>query len=180
MSTNLLNQENIIKKVYDPSTESLKTSITQTIPPGTVVVSIDDTTDSIKIGDGHGHYLAVNPDGSLNVVATVGSPGVIGSNYYEITSVPNNTPTIIGTFTVGSTNTQLLRVDVSGTNIAEYVLLISSTIQDKKRTYFGSALNTTFDFSGLGVSVGATVQIQVTHFRPSTGDFNCRIETKVG
>jgi len=66
MSTKYLNTDNILKKVYDPSVESLRTTATATFVGGTVDISISDTTDSIKVGDGTGVYLDINPDGSIN------------------------------------------------------------------------------------------------------------------
>ena len=70
MSTKYLDANNVIKKVYDPSTEALRTTAIATFAGDTVDVVISDQNDSIKIGDGEGDYLAINDDGSINVVAT--------------------------------------------------------------------------------------------------------------
>jgi len=67
MSTKYLNSDNILKKVYDPATEGLRTTAVASFIGGTVEIAISDTTDSIKIGDGTGTYLDINPDGSINV-----------------------------------------------------------------------------------------------------------------
>lgn len=71
MSTTLLNQENIIKKVYDPPTESLKVSGTSVVVPGQMEVALSAPDDSVAISDGV-DTLAINSDGSLNVVTTPG------------------------------------------------------------------------------------------------------------
>lgn len=70
MSTNHLDANNVIKKVYDPSTEALRTTSIATFAGDTVDVQISDQNDSIKIGDGEGDYLAINDDGSINTVVT--------------------------------------------------------------------------------------------------------------
>src|SRR5574343_1987287 len=67
MATNYLDANNVIKKVYDPATESLKTTAVASFAGGEVNIDISDTTDSIKIGNGSGNYLAIEPDGSINV-----------------------------------------------------------------------------------------------------------------
>lgn len=70
MSTKYLNGENIARKVYDPATEAIRTTSIATFAGGEVDINISDTTDSIKIGDGAGDYLAINPDGSINTNIT--------------------------------------------------------------------------------------------------------------
>lgn len=70
MSTKYLDANNVIKKVYDPSTEALRTTAIATFAGDTVEVVISDENDSIRIGDGEGDYLAINDDGSINTVVT--------------------------------------------------------------------------------------------------------------
>lgn len=83
MSTTSLSGDAVLRQVYDPPTESLKTLVTANIS-GAQEVIINAADDSIKIGDGNGHFVAVNPDGSINVNssgsggnASVGATGFI-------------------------------------------------------------------------------------------------------
>lgn len=136
--------------------------------------------DNIAISDGT-DTLAINPDGSINVNLTQSNPGVLSSIYSEITSVAASTLTAIQTFTaqIGVT-TYLQKIEVSGSNIAEYTVEINSVVEDKRRTYFSGPLNTEFRFvetgTGLPLSVGDTVRVRVIHSRPTVGDFNSRLQ----
>jgi hypothetical protein len=69
----------IIKRVYDEANDQIRTTIDASVNiNGQQTLVINDTEDSIKIGDGNGHYLAVNPDGSINTTSvnpSVGSNG---------------------------------------------------------------------------------------------------------
>lgn len=137
--------------------------------------------DNIAIHDAQGDELAINPDGSINVVLNSSNPGQLLTFYNEVTSVATSILTIIQTFIapVGK-NTFLQKVEVSGSNIAEYSIEINSIIQDKKRTYFGSELNLRFVFAetgtGLELAVGDVVTVKAIHSRPVVGDFNSRIQ----
>ena len=69
------------------------------------------------------------------------------------------------------------KIEFSGTNIAEYELVINGNTQDKKRTYFGNSLNGIFDFNnGLIIPAGQTIEVFVIHNRSNVGDFNARIQ----
>lgn len=90
MSTKYLNSENIMRKVYDPSTESLKTSTIAVLDTNSVSVQINDTDDSIKIGNGQGDYLAINDDGSINANLT-------GEIDIEVNAVDGDSIAVVGT-----------------------------------------------------------------------------------
>lgn len=136
--------------------------------------------DNIAISDGS-NTLAINPDGSINVNITQSNPGELKSVYNEISSVVSGVLTTIQTYTApAGKTTYLQKAEVSGTNIAEYTILVNATIEDKKRTYFGGDLNAMFKFietgTGLPLAVGDTVTTKVIHNRPNSGDFNSRIQ----
>lgn len=138
-------------------------SINVNFPPS-AAIEITDGTDN----------LAINADGSINVVLS-GSATVVDT-YNEISSVVSSALTTIVSYTV-LTAGKLKQINVSGTNIAEYRIELNSTVIDKKRTYFGSALNADFNYDdGIIVSPADTVVVKVVHTRPSTGDFNGRIQ----
>lgn len=133
--------------------------------------------DNIAISDGT-DTLDVNPDGSLNVHTIF--DGDISSSYNEVTSVASSVPTTLVTYTAGISG-KLKLVDVAGTNIAMYELLLNATVIDKRYTYFGNSLNATFEFGdGLSLSIADTLLVRVTHLRPMLGDFNGRIQVLEG
>lgn len=176
MSTNLLNGENILRKVYDPPTQSLKTNVTAIVPPGTITVAISDTDDSIKLGDGTGNYLDINPNGSINVVVT--ESGLTTKNVFgEVDNVASGVTTVIHSYTALA-DTKLLSCDFAGTNVATYSLYIGSDLSAKKYTYFTS-LSDRFEFAdGLPVTAGDVISVEVIHMRPDMGNFNVNILIK--
>lgn len=139
MSTKYLNSDNILKKVYDPSTEGLRTTAVASFVGGSVDISISDVTDSIKIGDGSGVFLDINPDGSINAnieinaadgdnvaisdgtnslvinpdgtinIKIVDTFGILKSYYNEVTSVVAGILTTIQTYTVPVAKTAYLQ-----------------------------------------------------------------------
>lgn len=146
------------------------------------------TTEIYSIGDLVSYnglsYIAIAP--SINIFPTNTSYwqvvidiklSLVISNYAEITSVASSITTSILTYTVPpATTASLHNVDVSGTNIATYEVLLNTVVIDKKRTYFGGALNEVFNFNKcVDLIAGDTLLIRVTHSRPSLGDFNARI-----
>lgn len=137
--------------------------------------------DNIAIHDSAGNELNINPDGSINVNITTSNPGEVKSFYNEALAVASGILTTVDTYTapVGKL-TYLQFVEYSGSNIAEYTVLINATIIAKKRTYFGSELNGEIEFvktgTGLPLAVGDVVTIKVIHNRPVQGDFNGRIQ----
>jgi len=132
--------------------------------------------DNIAIHDSQGDELAINPDGSINVNVSTSAPGTPRNVYNEISAVPSGILTTITTYTVPlATSAMLDFVESSGTNIAEFSVEINSSVQAKKRTYYGSNLNTNFLFNKLTLSAGDVVISRVRHLRPNLGDFESRI-----
>lgn len=173
-----LDANQVLQGSYDEVTGRLRTDSLATVVNADIDVSLDASEDNVAIADPDGDFLQINPDGSINVVAISGSGSVLSTEYSEVTGIVAAVVTLIGAFTASSPNTLLQKVDFSGTNIAEYELRINSITEDKKRTYFGNSLNGSFDFNeGLLITTGDTVEVYVVHNRPSTGDFNIRIQT---
>jgi hypothetical protein len=134
-----------------------------------------DVADSVQIGDGV-ETLAINSDGSINVVIENAVAGIPISIYDEILLVPSSLTSTILTYIVPTTAALLESVNVSGTNIATYEVLVNGVVIDKKRTYFSGALNEVFNFNNfIKLSTSDIVRIQVTHSRPTTASFNARI-----
>lgn len=139
-----------------------------------------DVHSSLRIGDGT-DVLAINPDGSLNVVVQTSGSDTVISTYNEANSVSSGANTTIVTFTAGiGVNSFLSKIDYSGDNIAKFTVEINGSVIDKQRTYFGSSLNGTFNFAesskGLRILPGDVVTLKVIHSRLSSGDFNGRIQ----
>lgn len=124
--------------------------------------------DRIKIWDGL-DILSVNPDGSINVK----NPIVNDLQFAEVSSVVAS-----GTYTVILTKvclagTILYSYEVSGSNVAEYIVTLNNVTIDHK---WSNATN--FSVSGnLGptMQAGDTVQILVRHQRPTAGDFSAKL-----
>jgi hypothetical protein len=126
------------------------------------------------IEDEDGDKLDINSNGSINVV--VGEAGVLSSQYAEVIGIVTGVTTLIDSFTT-TTNILLQKVDFSGTNIAEYEIVVDGNTVDKRRTYFGDSLNGSFDFeAGLPVLSGKLIEIYVVHNRPNVADFNSRMQ----
>lgn len=96
-------------------------------------------------------------------------------NYYnEISAVASGVYTTILTKTV-SVDSKLKLVSVSGTNIAEFEVVLNGLTVDKQRTNHGSALNCLFSFeNGVSLVPADVVLVRVKHNRPTAGDFNAK------
>lgn len=103
------------------------------------------------------------------------------NTFDEVTSVATSTLTTVVSYTVPAGLGFLLQlVEASGTNIAEYRVLLDTTLIAKRRTYFGGAVNTDFKFDGFNnkgivVAAATVITLKVIHERPDTGDFSGRI-----
>lgn len=73
----LLDERQILQKVLNDTEDRLRVEINATVVAGAVEVAIDQTTDSIKIGDGT-DIMLIDSDGSANVRVTAPLPS--GSN----------------------------------------------------------------------------------------------------
>jgi hypothetical protein len=136
----------------------------------------------VEVSDG-GHQLAINSDGSINANIVVSPlPDTYVSIFSDVTLVPASVLTTVNSYVipVGKSGS-LTKVDVSGTNVALYTVLVNGTTIDQRYTYFGAALNERFEFSANGqggypVVSGDTIAVKVIHLRPFTGDFGARIQ----
>jgi hypothetical protein len=181
--TSPLSMENVLRDVHDQAAQRLRvdSEVTAIIEDVSVSVELDYITDSVEIGDAStGNKLNINSDGSIDVNAVIA--GTVKNKYSEVTAVASAVDTLILTHTV-AINGAILKIAVSGDNIATYVVKINGVTQDKIRTYFSGALNSEFNFDvgggeGLTVLAGDVIQVRVTHNRPDVGDFNARLQYK--
>lgn len=172
-----LDANQVIKRVYDDDTESLRTLATVAIADISFDVNLDADDDTVSIGNpNNSNTLNINSDGSVNVVISDGSITEVQNTYNEIINLATGVTSALLTY-VAQPNQKLQKIEFSGTNIAEYELVINGVTQDKKRTYFGGTLNGIFDFNaGLNLTATQSVIVYVVHNRPFLGDFNCRIQ----
>lgn len=140
-----------------------------------------DIHDSIRIGDGS-NELKVNPDGSLTVVLENNiTVGTTTNLFNQISAVAMGITTTIISYTVPVGNDfKLCLVEVGGSNIAEYEVLINGSLNARKRTWFSGPFTDEFIFEtnlagGIVVPSGQIISVQVTHDRPDLGDFEARI-----
>lgn len=177
-----LDANQVIQSVYDPTENRLRvdTEVVTTVS-GEAEVSIDAADDSIKIGNGTGDFLAVNPDGSINVnVLTF--QGIYRSTFNEISSVSSGSLTNIVTYTVPAGKfAYLQRIDYGGTNIATYEIWVDGIKINKRRTYFSGDLSGSLQFdstisNGYLLTAGQILYLKVIHDRPIVGDFEGRLQ----
>ncbi len=170
----------VLRGSFDETRGRLRVDADATIVNADIDVSLDASEDSVAIKDADGDELQINPDGSINVVFSATAGQVLSSQYSEVSGVATGVTTLVASY-LASTGDLLQKVEFSGTNIAEYELVIDGLTQDKKRTYFGNSLNGKFDFdNGLLILVGQLIEIYVVHNRPTVGDFNARIQILEG
>lgn len=138
---------------------------------------------SVRVSDGIDD-LAINPDGSINVVIPPGGGGIPVNEFNQIASVPASILTTVLTYTVPPPyDATLFRVEVGGNNIATYEIHINSSVEARIRTWFGTPLTQVFEFSsgasGFKLTTGDIVEIKVIHERPYVGDFEARLQAQL-
>jgi hypothetical protein len=138
---------------------------------------------SVRISDGLDE-LAINPDGSINVVIPPGAGGIPVNEFNEIASVPAGALTDILTYTVPAPYSGILfRVEVGGNNVATYEIHINNVVEARLRTWFGTSLTQVFEFSsgasGFQLATGDVVKVKVIHGRPYVGDFEARLQAQL-
>lgn len=127
----------------------------------------------------------VDDSNPLPVDVTVninGATGTVKSFYNETLAVAIGATENLVTYTVPAGKVvYILKVDISGSNIATYDIFVNGSKIGRKRTYFGGDYSDTLEFGssaseGLKLNVGDIVTVDVTNFRPSVGDFEARLQ----
>jgi hypothetical protein len=114
--------------------------------------------------------------GTTPWIVTQVADGTLKNYYAVISSVASGMLSTIQTYTVINATSLLYEVDVAGTNIADYTIILNGVTIDQKYTYFGGELNAEFNFRpGLKLVNGDVLQVKVIHSRPFVGDFNSKI-----
>lgn len=108
--------------------------------------------------------------------------GTVMSQFSTVTGVATSATVTILTYTVpASTETYLLRIEASGTNIATYDILIDGQPWARTRTYFSGPFVAVLHIGSspsdaIPLNAGQVVDIQVTNFRPTSGNFEARLQ----
>lgn len=128
-------------------------------------------------------YFAPAGSGGIPVeVTTSGSTGIVLSLFNETLAVASGATENILTQTVPIGKKDfLLSLEVSGTNIATYDIMVNNTQYARIRTYFGGPFNGLISFgdgspNSPQLMAGDIIEINVTNFRPESGDFECRLQ----
>lgn len=173
-----LDANQVLRNTYNDETNELRVAASVTTSVADLDISIDaEAGDNIAITDPSGtNYLLPNADGSLNVVVT--DSGLTTKNFFsEVDNVASGITVEVFSYTAAA-NTNLLSVDIAGTNVGTYLLYIGGVLAAKKYTYFTS-LNGRFEFgAGLPVQAGAVISVEAFHARPDPGSFNVNVLIK--
>lgn len=125
---------------------------------------------------------ALRVQGEIAVTVDPNNNNEITYSYNEISGVIKSVLTTINTFIAPIGKTSFLqRVSAGGSNIGIYEVQVNGMTVEKRRTFFGAAMTTDFEFvgsaeSGLQLNVGDVVTVKVIHERPNAGNFETKIQ----
>lgn len=142
---------------------------------GTVVSQPGDYSGTqVSYNNATSGLVATNVQDAIDEVVTL-MEAPVSLEYEAVNAVASGALTNILSYTA-STAVRLMQVDVAGTNIAEYTVVLNGVVIDKKYTMFGAPLTAVFGFSsGIQLAIGDDIDIRVIHDRPALGNFNARI-----
>lgn len=182
-----LDLQQIMQRVYDEARGTLRTDSTAVVSNVSIAVDMDPNNDGVYIADKTtGNKLVINADGSINIVTSINGPGIYKNIFNERLSIASGSTINLVTYTVPAGKIATLgMIFVSGENIAKYEVFINGIKIDCARTYFGGSLNTTLNYtsnnSEFTLSASDNLVVTVMHNRPSTADFQGRIQiTEIG
>lgn len=142
----LLDPGQIIKRTFDPDNDRVRVDVGATIDlAGDLEVNLNATDDSIKVGDGT-DFLAVNTDGSINVVIVSSTQG---DSLYQYKKVTNLLASAVDdhTYTVVSGTFKITKIYASASGLIKAEILSGNTgVETTKMTFFNSQSATNIDF----------------------------------
>lgn len=140
---------------------------------GTAVAGVNPEGMLTPIATDDAGHVFVNGSFSGGNLDTVES-GTVATSFGDITGVPSSALTTLTSY-VAAGPTRVKFVEVSGTNIATYTVLVNGAIINKKQTFYGY-LDNDFQFSkGFQLSASDIVSVQVVHNQSSVGEFSAFI-----
>jgi len=136
-----------------------------------------DLHASIRVGDGV-NELAVNADGSLNVnFVQSGAPALLVS-FNSVSAVATGAETTLISKVTPPGGFRLMKVDVSGENVALFSLKVDGVTLFTKRSWWNN-WNQEFRFedfqNGLRLTQGQVLSITVLHNRPSPANYEVTV-----
>lgn len=177
-----LDASQVLQHAFDDSTSRLRVDTEAVIIDGAIEVAINAENDSIAVSDGT-NTLAINPDGSINVVDSGSSPIVFSNVDYYFNEAPSVLPgveTQIFALTATITDLNIIKIDASGNNIAKYILKIDGSPVMVKRSWW-TGFNVCFEFEGISkgilLSTGSTLAVFVLHNSADLGNFETTVTT---
>lgn len=137
----------------------------KSVSGGKQAIDVNIAADDVGIGGGGGGVGPIPPAATTTI-----------NTFSTVAAVASAATTDIVSYTVPVGKTFYLSyVEFSGENIADFEVLSGVTVIAKKRTYFGGQLSGEFLFERTRFAATTIVKLRVTHARPTTGDFEGRI-----
>lgn len=115
-------------------------------------------------------------------IVGAGASGTAINTYGTAASVASSATVTVVSFTVPVGKVFLLeRVEFAGENIANYEVQVDGSPIAKKRTWFGGDISGEFMFDSPSgapprYTAGQVIRLRIENFRPSTADFEARIQ----
>jgi hypothetical protein len=138
-----------------------------------ILSSIEDELQAANVLLGS---MELHVDGLEALLTSIDSKlDIAVKNYYnEVLAVSSGSYATVLSKTV-TLSSKLKLVQSSGTNIAEYEVVLNGSVVDKQRTNFGTQLNCLFSFeNGISLVAGDVLVLRARHDRPYTADFNAK------
>lgn len=108
--------------------------------------------------------------------STAKSPLPNKNVFNAVSSIASGSNTQVVVYTVPAGKTFFLDlIEFSGQNIATFQVVVNSSVEAQKETYFSGPLYGEFKFEKLKFTSGDVIELKVEHQRSETGDFNGRI-----
>lgn len=151
MTTNL-DYSQVLQNVYDEGENRLRVDadITAVIPGG-IQVNINDTDDSIKIGDGSGNYVKVNSNGSIDVNSTTTISGTIDTVEQGLNGFQTSQ------YTIGLTAVQITPTPLTNRSSMSLAIIATPNIP----IYIGNSSSVTVN-NGYPLYDGNTIELDLT------------------
>lgn len=136
---------------------------------------------SASSGSGTSHVIIDNVPLPVTIVGEIPT-GTTRNLFSEALAVASMSTEPILTYTVPpGVTAYLLRADMSGTTIATFDVTINGTPFARRRTYWSGEFNEKLEIGesvedGYPLATGDVVVIQVTNFRPTSNDFEARLQ----
>lgn len=128
-------------------------------------------------------YFSPSGSGGITNSAIIQPNGAVSSLFGYVTALAaSGSATLLSRTVPPGESDYLLRIELSGSNIATYDVLINGTQWARARTWFGgpslmaSIMVGSTPADAFILNPGDVIQINVTNVRPYSGDFEARLQ----